>query len=455
MQEGGYGEARMREETSASVPDEDQAKQAEEAKRIATWAAPAVWTKRMLTALVNGVKGGNWFSLIDKVYSAQNLLAAFYKVKANGGAAGVDHQTIGRYEKRLEANLERLQRALKEGSYRPQAVRRTWIPKAGTPEKRPLGIPTVQDRIVQTAVRNVLEPIFDREFAEHSYGFRPGRGCKDALRKVEKLLREGYRYVVDADLKSYFDTIDHDKLMQLVEQKVTDSRVLKLLRLFLSQEIMEDLTTWTPEKGSPQGAVVSPLLSNIFLNPLDHMMAERGYEMVRYADDFILLCRSEEKARRALEEVKQWTAKVGLTLHPTKTRIVDTSTGSFEFLGYEFTPKYKWPRKKSLQKLKDTIRRKTRRTNGHSLSFIIKEINRTLVGWFEYFKHSYRTTFPSIDGWVRMRLRSILRKRSKKRGRGRGGDHIRWTNAFFAKHGLFSLQAAHAKALSVLSEGNH
>ena len=185
-----------------------------------------VWTERMLTALEEGVKGGKWFSLIDKVYALANLRAAFEKVKANEGAAGVDHQTIEMFERHLEENLEKLSRSLKDGTYRPQAVRRVWIPKPGSKEKRPLGIPTVRDRVVQAALRNVLEPIFEREFAEHSYGFRPDRGCKDALRRVDELLKAGYTWVVDADLKSYFDTIPHGPLMERVEEKVADGRVL-------------------------------------------------------------------------------------------------------------------------------------------------------------------------------------------------------------------------------------
>ncbi len=300
--------------------------------------------------------------------------------------------------------------------------------------------------MVQTALRMVLEPIFERDFAEHSYGFRPRRGCKDALRRVDGLLKAGYTYIVDADLKSYFDTIPHDRLMTLIKQKVSDGRVLNLIEAFLKQGVLDDLQEWTPEMGSPQGAVVSPLLSNIYLNPLDHKMAQEGFEMVRYADDFVILCRSPEDATRALAVVQEWTAEAGLTLHPTKTRIVDATTDSFEFLGYRFSKGKRFPRTKSMQKLKDTIRAKTKRTNGQCLPAIIGSLNPTLRGWFEYFKHSYKTTFPSLDGWIRGRLRSILRKRQKKRGRGRGSDHQRWPNAYFADLGLYSLKAAHELA---------
>ena len=407
-----------------------------------------VWNERMLTALETGVKGGKWFSLIDKVYGLPNLRAAFARVKANAGAEGVDRQTIEMFEAHLDANLHKLAEELQAGTYQPRPVRRTWIEKLGKQhEKRPLGIPTIRDRVVQTALRNVVEPIFEKDFAAQSYGFRPGRGCKDALRQVVTLLKAGYRWVVDADLKSYFDTIPHEPLLERVREKVSDGRVLDLVSAYLKQPVMESHKQWTPQDGTPQGAVLSPLLSNIYLHPLDQLMAREGFEMVRYADDFVILCRSEAEAQRALAQVQAWTASAGLSLHPEKTRIVETSEGEgFEFLGYRFRQGQRWPRQKSLHKLKHTLRVKTKRTSGISLSLIITNVNRTTTGWFEYFKHSHRNTFPRLDGWVRMRLRSILRKRQGRKGRGRGWDHQHWPNAFFAKHGLFSLTTAHALA---------
>jgi RNA-directed DNA polymerase len=239
----------------------------------------------MLTALEVGVQGGKWYSLIDKVSSASNLKSAFTQVKRNKGSAGVDRVTIGMFEAHLEENLRRLSETLKEGSYRPQAIRRVWIPKPGSAEKRPLGIPTVRDRVVQTALRNVLEPIFERNFAAQSYGFRPKRGAKGALRRVAELLKAGFVHVVDADLQSYYDTIPRQPLLEQVSGKVSDSKVLDLLGRYLEQEVMESAQHWVPEQGTPQGAVISPLLSNIYLDPLDHRMAQLGYEMVRYADD--------------------------------------------------------------------------------------------------------------------------------------------------------------------------
>ncbi|HYN26230.1 MAG TPA: group II intron reverse transcriptase/maturase [Pyrinomonadaceae bacterium] len=425
----------------AAVPV--MATQAGEVRARWAWTEPAVWTERMLTALEQGVKGSKWFSLIDKVYRPANLLRAFARVKANKGVAGVDHQTIEMFEQHLEANLERLAVGLQDGSYRPQALRREWIPKPGSSERRPLGIPTVRDRVVETAMRAVLEPIFERIFAAHSYGFRPGRGCKDALRRVNHLLREGYHWVVDADLKSYFDTIPHEQLLVRVKEQVADGAVLALIEAYLHQGVLEAMKLWQPEAGTPQGAVISPLLSNIYLNPLDHLLAQQGIEMVRYADDFVIVCRSEAEAQRALAQVQQWTAEAGLTLHPEKTRIVDvTKHGGFDFLGYHFERGYKWPRDKSLKKLKHKIRSLTKRNNGQSLQVIISRVNRVTQGWFAYFKHSHYPTFRPLDQWIRTRLRSILRKRGKRRGRARGSDQRRWPNAFFATQGLFSLATA-------------
>jgi RNA-directed DNA polymerase len=401
----------------------------------------------MLTALENGVRGGKWYSLMDKVHALENLRSAFARVKANRGSPGVDHQTIEMFEARLEDNLCRLAQSLRSGTYRPQAIQRVWIPKPGTSEKRPLGIPTVRDRVVQAALRTVLEPIFERDFAAHSYGFRPGRGCKDALRQVDALLHQGYVFVVDADLKSYFDTIPHDCLMARVREKIADNSVLALVESFLRQQVMDTVEGWTPANGTPQGAVLSPLLSNIYLDPLDHLLASHHLQMVRYADDFVILCQTEGEAHRALALVTTWTAQAGLLLHPTKTRIVDaTAPGGFDFLGYHFEQGVRRPRSKSLKQLTEALRAKTRRCNGHSLREIISDLNRTLVGWFEYFKHSHRPTFGPLDGWIRMRLRSILRQRHGGCGRGRGSDHLRWRNAFFARHGLFFLSTAHALA---------
>jgi RNA-directed DNA polymerase len=263
---------------------------------------------------------------------------------------------------------------------------------------------------------------------------------------VDHLLKAGNTWVVDADLQNYFDTIPQQKLLEQVAKKVADSRVLELVEAMLQQEVMEGMAHWTPEAGTPQGAVISPLLSNIYLDPLDHEVARSGYEMVRYADDFVILCRSAAEARAALAKVQQWTAHAELRLHPEKTRIVNaTQRGGFDFLGYHFERGYRWPRRKSVAKLKATMRSKTRRTHGSSLRTTIKTVNQTLTGWFEYFKHSHKTAFPPLDKWIRMRLRSILRQRLKRKGRARGTDNVRWPNAFFAAQGLIFLSVARAQ----------
>lgn len=400
----------------------------------------------MLTTLQAGVKGGKWYSLIDKLYPEATLRAAFKEVSANRGAAGVDHVTIAMFGDDLDANLGRLSEELRTGSYRPQAIRRCWIPKPGSREQRPLGIPSVRDRVVQTALRMVLEPIFETAFAAHSYGFRPGRGCKDALRRVDELLKAGYTHVVDADLKSYFDSIPRVPLLALIGRKVSDGRILTLLEAFLEQRVLDGASEWTPEQGTPQGAVVSPLLSNVYLDPLDHLMAAAGFAMVRYADDFVVLCRTPQEAAAALADVQSWTAQAGLTLHPDKTRLVDARAEGFDFLGYRFEAGQRRPRAKSLKAFKDVIRAKTKRTAGHSLSSIIADVNPTLRGWFEYFKHSHRTTFRPLDGWIRRRLRNILRKQGGRSGIATRAANRQWPNAFFADQGLLSLQNAYGQA---------
>jgi RNA-directed DNA polymerase len=412
---------------------------------VKEWANRHVWTDHMLDALQTGVRGGKWHTLHDKVYKTLNLYSASLSVLGNQGAAGVDHQTVEQFQDRNLEELKRLEEELRTGKYQPHAVKRVWIPKPGSTEQRPLGIPTVRDRVVQTALLNVLEPIFDVTFAEDSYGFRKGRGCHHALERIEALLNEGCVYVVDADLKSYFDTIPKDRLLNRVRERVSDNGVLGLVEKFLDQGVMDGLSEWTPEKGTPQGAVISPLLANLYLNPLDHLLAEAGFAMIRYADDFVIMCRSREEADRALATVKQWVEDNGLMLHPTKTKVVDARTDGFDFLGYTFRGEIRLPRKKSLDKLRETIRAKTKRTTGDSLQWIVGTLNATLQGWFGFFRHCHWNVFSDLDSWLRGRLRSILRKRAGRRGRGRGADHQRWPNDYFADLGLYSLNGAHGR----------
>ncbi len=406
------------------------------------WVEHSVWTERMLSRLEQSEPTTVWFRLWDKVLAEANLQAAFWAVWRNGGAPGVDGQTVEQFDARAEPELARLREELRTRRYRRQAARRVWIPKPGTTEKRPLGIPTVRDRTVEAATRNVLEPIFERDFAEHSYGFRPGRGCREAVGRVEELLGQGHTWCVDADFKSYFDTIPHERLAELVRQRVVDGSVLALLEQFLKAGVLEELKGWQPtERGTPQGSVISPLLANLYLNPLDHEVARRGWEMVRYADDFVVLCRTKEEAESVLGFLRGWTAEAGLSLHPTKTRIVNGTTEGFDFLGWHFCGGKKWPRKKSLQNLQDKVRPLTRRTNGRSLPEIIRKANPILRGWYGYFRESHPTGLRGPDGWLRRRLRAMLRKRQKRPGYGLSkADSKQWPNRWFAAQGLFSLE---------------
>jgi len=398
----------------------------------------------MVSALENGVKGGRWYSLMDKVYAPAALSAAWTRVRANGGAAGVDGVSVERFAARSEVYLAELGAALREDRYRPQAVRRVDIPK-GDGRTRPLGIPAVKDRIVQTAVKNALEPIFEAAFHPASYGFRPGRGCRDALREVDRYLKEGFTFVVDADLEGYFDSIPHERLMERVAERVSDGRVLALLRGWLGQDVLKGMERWTPTAGTPQGAVISPLLANIYLHPLDERMAALGHRMVRYADDFVVLCESREAADAALAEIRRWAAENGLRLHPDKTQVGDCRQPGqgFDFLGYRFEAGRRWVRKKSLARFKDGIRAKTRRTRGQSLARVVADLNPMLCGGLGYFKHAHPYTFYRADQFVRRRLRALLRKQARRPGSGRTlADHLRWPNAFFAAAGLFALHAA-------------
>lgn len=424
------------------VTESTQAKQAAEIHDRWSWVEHSVWTERMLTRLEQSEPTTVWFGLWDKVLSKRNLQAGFWSVWRNGGAPGVDGQTIEQFDAQAEAELARLREELQSKRYRRQPARRLWIPKPGTTEQRPLGIPAVRDRTVEAALRNVLEPIFERDFAQSSYGFRPGRGCQEAVTQVEALLKEGRVWCVDADLKSYFDTIPHDRLMALVRERIVDGSVLTLLQQCLKAGILEEMKGWQPtERGTPQGAVISPLLANLYLNPLDHEAAGRGWAMVRYADDFIVLCHSEEEAQNVLTFLRQWTEQAGLLLHPAKTRIVKATVEGFDFLGWHFHGERKWPRQKSLQKLQDKLRPLTGRSNGRSLKEIIAQANPILRGWHGYFRKSYRTGLSGPDAWLRRRLRAMLRTREKRPGYGLSeADSRRWPNRWFAAQGLFSLE---------------
>ena len=438
----------MTQQAASGVPE--KATQGAEVRRRGQWwwTEASIWTERMVSALGNGVKGGRWYSLMDKVVRPTTLEAAWRKVARNHGAAGVDGQSIERFAAQAEQYLQELQHSLEDGSYRPHPVKRVEIPKDDG-RTRPLGIPTVKDRIVQTALKMVIEPIFETQFRPGSYGFRPGRSCKDALREVDRLLKEGFTWVVDADLQGYFDSIPHDRLMALVAGSISDGPVLSLAG-FLQQDIMKDMARWRPTTGTPQGAVISPLLANLYLHPLDLLMEQSGRRMVRYADDFVILCRTEAEAQVALRQVAAWVAANGLILHPDKTRVGDSRQPGqgFDFLGYRFEAGRRLVRKKSLKALKDKVRSLTSRSRGDSLGRIVNDLNPLLRGWFGYFQHATPALFGVLDGFVRRRLRAILRKQEKRPGIGRcQADHQRWPNAFFAEMGLFSMTTARKLAI--------
>lgn len=409
------------------------------------WVEPAVWNERMLKALETGVRGGKWHNLIDQVYRPANIQAAWQRVKANQGSGGIDQMSIEAFEVGLKARLDKIAQQLRDGTYIPQPVRRAYIPKPGTSEKRPLGIPTVGDRVVQTALRNVIEPIFERIFEEQSYGFRPKRRSHQALREVERLLGEGHVWVVDVDIQKYFESIPPKLLMNEVAKRISDGRVLSLIEAYLGQRVMEGMTVWVAGLGTPQGAVISPLLANIYLHPVDVDLREHGYEFVRYADDMVMLCRTREEAEAALERLRSLLTERGLALHPTKTRIANLyEWPGFQFLGYVFHGQYRNPRESSQTKLRTKIRSLTRRTNGHSLERIVEMLNASLRGWMAYFQFCSASgrCWKTLDGYVRHRLRAILDKRrgGRQQRRGRGLAHQRWPNRFFAELGLFSLQ---------------
>jgi RNA-directed DNA polymerase len=417
-------------------------KQAGEIRDRWWWVEHEVWTERMLERLEQSGPGTNWFALWDKVWGPDNLRRGLDRVWRNRGGAGIDQQSVKAFDEQQKDELARLGDELKAGAYRPKPAKRVWIPKPGSTEKRPLGIPAVRDRVVQTALRNVIEPIFEREFAQNSYGFRPGRGCQQAVEEVERLLKEGRVICVDIDLKSFFDTIPHPRLLDMIGGKITDGKVRRLIEQYLKAGVMEELKGWIPsEQGTPQGAVISPLLANIYLNPLDHLMIEKGWSMVRYADDMVVLCRTKEEADEVMACLRQWTQEAGLTLHPVKTCIVNVMTEGFDFLGWTFRGGKKWPRKKSVQKLQEKLRPITRRKMGESLGAIIARLNPILKGWRGYFGQSPACSLRTRDAWTRRRLRAMLRKREKRPGWGANkGDHQKWPNRWFSEQGLYSLE---------------
>jgi RNA-directed DNA polymerase len=402
----------------------------------------------MLAALGNGGTGGTWDSLLDKVCARRTWAVAWKRGAAKQGAAGVDGISLARFKARASHSCAELERDLREGRYQPLPARRVHI-STGQGKTPPWGSSAVQDQIVQRAVKMVLAPSFDRDFRPCNDGFRPGQGCKDALREVDRWLKAGYTWVVEVDLATYCDSIPKAPLWARVADKGSDGTLLELVQRFLDQEILAGMHQGSPLAGVPQGAGLSPLLSKLSLHPLDRVVSHAGHVIVRSCDDLVLLCRTQADAEAAWALVPTWTAQHGLRLHPEKTRRVDGSQGGngFDFLGYRFAGGRRDVRPKSLQGLRDKIRQHTGRTRSGSLAQSIAELHPLLRGWFGDFKHARCTTLRDIEGVVRRRLRALLRKREKRPGFGRTSkDHQRWPNAFCAAQGLFTLHEAYGRA---------
>lgn len=368
-------------------------------------------------------------TLIDKVYSRKNLELAWEKVRSKRGSGGVDGVTIDKFAEKSDWYLDRLHQKLKTDTYKPKPVEQVLIPKEGG--QRRLGIPTIMDRVCQQALVNRMEPIFESKFLDCNFGYRKGKSPHDAMKKIWKELNQGCLWVVDADLQSYFDTIDQEKLIDLIAEEISDGRVLRLTRMMLQAGLMKG-KSWEPTlTGVPQGGVVSPLWSNIFLHPFDEAMTGAGYQLTRWADDFVVLCRTKSEAEAALSLARRFLQEgLGVQLHPEKTRIVHVRQG-FEFLGYKIAqgkghrlPRWKRqcrgnalnlyavPRDKSVKRFKDQVRRLTRRKAPVTLEELIRGLNPVIRGWGNYYrKANVRTLFNRLDRWIERRLYSFLAKR--------------------------------------------
>jgi len=375
-----------------------------------------------------------YYTLKDKVTKISNMKTAAKHVLDNSGSAGVDRINTVEFKENYSIHMRELYREFLEDRYQPKPALRVFIPKSDG-RKRPLGIPTVKDRIAQAAVRGILEPIYEKEFCDCSLGFRKGKSQIDAINKVEEYKEQGYKWVLDADIKGFFDNIDHELLIGFIKQKVTDGWVIEIIKSWLTMGVMKDGEYIPTEKGTPQGGVISPLLANIFLHQFDKVMVERGYKLVRFADDFVVMTKSKRKAKRAYEVVKEIiTEELKLELHPEKTVITNFGEG-FVFLGFEFIAwRYKRPRKKSLEKFKDKVRKVTKRNQPWKVDSIIKRLNAKIYGWANYFGHgNVKMLFQRLDEWIRMRLRSYIEKKKTVM------QNTKIPNSFFRKKGLVSL----------------
>jgi len=368
-----------------------------------------------------------YHSLRDKVFSLKNLYAAFQHVKKNKGKAGLDRVSIKQFESDLENNIQTIHKELKTEIYQPSPVLRVYIPK-GTHDKRPLGIPIVKDRVVQQAFRQIIEPIFEKDFSDNSFGFRPERCCHDAIKRLEQYKQEGYRCVLDADIKAFYDTIPHKLIMDRLREKIADGWVLNSIENMLKAGVMEDGIVHETNQGTPQGGVISPLLANLVGDIIDKELEKAGYKFVRYADDFVVMTKTKEELPAALSYVKEIIeGRLGMKLSEDKTKLTNFK-GGFRFLGYDFKGRYKGISTKSLDKLKDTIRDITRRTQGVNLKAVIDTLNPVIRGHVNYFRlGDVKSVYRKLDNWLRMRLRSFKFSRKWRTDNKRFPVH-RFTN---------------------------
>ena len=392
---------------------------------------------RRLVDWINLTGAKKVHSLIDKIYKRKNLEMAWERVKENRGSGGIDGQSLEAFEAQLNQQLDRLHRELKEDTYRPLPVRQHPIPKRDKPgEFRMLGIPAVYDRVCQQALLNRLEPIFEPIFDDASFGYRRGRSTKDALRKIWKEIQDGGEWIVDADLRDFFGSVDHEKLLTLVAQRVADGRVLRLIKSMLKAGSYGKGRLFPSERGTPQGGVVSPVLSNVLLTPFDREMRLRGYQLTRYADDWVVTCKSAAEARCAVDAARRILKQLGVELHPQKTRIVHVRYG-FEFLGYKikrgerklYLPEskirsqvqqgalYAYPKEKSIRRFMDQVRQRTKRRTPLQTEELIAELNPLVRGWGEYYKRAHvRRLFHRLDAWIVRRIWSHRGKRWRNSG---------------------------------------
>ena len=410
--------------------------------------------QRKLTDWIGPAEARKVHSLIDKVYKRKNLEIAWEKVKANKGSGGIDGESISAFTEMLDERLDALHEGLRKGIYQPQPVGRVQIPKYGKPgEYRMLGIPTVYDRVCQQALLNRLEPIFEPMFDEANFGYRRGRSTKDAVSKVWMELKAGREWIVDADLKEFFGSVDHDKLLGLVALKVADGRVLRLIEAFLKAGSYGKGSFYPTEQGTPQGGVISPLLSNILLTPFDREMRRMGYQLTRYADDWVITCESRDEAKAALAAATMILDGLGVRINPKKTRIAHVQWG-FEFLGYKikrggrlYLPQdkvksgvrsggvYLYPRDKAIRHFEEQIRNRTSRKAPVTTKELVQEINPIIRGWGEYYKWAHvRRLFHRLDGWIVRRIWSHRYKRWRCSG---------WrtlpSNKLYGEYGLVNL----------------